>query len=66
MRVKSIDGRYIGDVIGYCRFKAHPGALNHKLAAKHRCTAKRCKHFETYSEPGNRKDRYRNRKEHKG
>ena len=36
MREKDINGNYIGNAIGYCHCIKHPGALNHKLAFKHK------------------------------
>jgi hypothetical protein len=61
MREKSIDGTYIGDAIGYCHYEQHTGALNKKLAYKHKCIAKKCKHLEKYSEEAwKKKDHYRN------
>ena len=50
MRRISISGKYISDAIGFCHYERHPGALNRKLARKHKCIAKKCKHLEKYSE----------------
>lgn len=62
-REKDINGKYIGDAIGYCHSDVHPGALNHTLAYKHKCIAKKCKHLEKYSEESwKKKDNYRNHK----
>lgn len=41
MREKSIDGKYIGDAIGFCHYSKHEGAINRKLAYEHRCIAKK-------------------------
>lgn len=49
-REKDINGKYIGNAIGYCHCPAHEGALNKKLAIEHKCVAKRCKYLEKYSE----------------
>ena len=62
MREPDIHGKYIGDAIGYCHYKEHPGALNKKLAYEHKCIAKKCKHLEKYSEKAwKKKQTYRNR-----
>lgn len=50
MRRISISGKYISDAIGFCYYERHPGALNRKLARKHKCIAKKCRHLEKYSE----------------
>ena len=50
MRQQDINGKYIGDAIGYCHYEKHKGALNYKLAKDHKCIAKHCKHLEKYSE----------------
>lgn len=50
MREKAINGKYIGNAIGYCHCDAHKGALNRELAYKHKCLAKRCKWLEKYNE----------------
>ena len=34
MRHQDINGKYIGDAIGYCHYKGHKGALNLILAKK--------------------------------
>ena len=63
MREKSIDGKYIGDAIGYCNYSKHPGAINRKLAYEHRCIAKKCKHLQKYSEDAWKlKQKYKNTK----
>lgn len=49
-REKSIDGKYIGNAIGYCDSDLHPGALNRELAYKHKCLAKKCNHLTKYNE----------------
>ena len=62
MRQQDINGKYIGDAIGYCHYEKHEGALNYKLAKEHKCIAKHCKHLEKYSEDAWRyKKRYRNK-----
>lgn len=50
MREKGIDGKYIGNAIGYCHYKAHEGALDRKTAYKHKCIAKKCKWLEKYND----------------
>lgn len=61
MRGKSIEGKYIGDGIGYCTCQAHEGLLNKRIAKKHKCLAKKCRHLvKTSEEAWERKDRYRN------
>ena len=63
MRERSIYGDYIGDAIGYCRYSKHPGALNYKIAKKHKCIAKKCKYLEKYSEDAWRKhSKYNNKR----
>lgn len=47
-REKDINGKYIGNAIGFCHCKMHEGALNSELARKHKCIGKRCKHLEIY------------------
>lgn len=60
-REKDINGKYIGNAIGYCHSELHPGALNHNLAYKHKCIAKKCKNLEKYSEDSWKiKEKYRN------
>lgn len=49
MREKDINGKYIGNAIGYCHCERHKGALNKELAYKHKCVAKKCKYLEKYS-----------------
>lgn len=62
MREKDINGKYIGNAIGFCHCKEHEGALNKSLAYKHKCVAKKCKHLEKYNEYAwAKKDTYRNR-----
>ena len=61
MREKSINGVWITP-IGYCHCDKHPGALNKKLAVKHKCIAKKCKHLEKYSEDAFRLKHYRNKR----
>nr|DAH33400.1 MAG TPA: hypothetical protein [Caudoviricetes sp.] len=48
MREKAITGKYIADAIGYCHCEKHKGALNRKLAYRHKCMAKKCKYLEKY------------------
>lgn len=63
MRERSIYGDYIGNAIGYCKCKKHPGALNKDIAKKHKCIAKKCKHLVKYSEDAWRtKSKYSNNK----
>lgn len=63
MRIKDINGRYIGDAIGYCHCIRHEGAVNKKLAFEHKCIAKRCKYLEKYSEDAwKKKDVYKNKR----
>lgn len=45
-----INGKYIGNAIGYCHCESHPGALNREIAFKHKCVGKKCKHLEKYDE----------------
>ena len=62
MREKSIDGKIIKNAIGFCRYEAHPGALNRELASKHKCAKKKCRHLEKYNEESWRqKPAYNNR-----
>lgn len=65
MRVKDINGNYINNAIGYCHCEIHPGALNHDIAYKHKCVAKRCKHLEKYSEDAFRRQQYKNKRRRK-
>ena len=59
MREIDINGKYIGNAIGYCHCPRHEGALNHDLAYKHKCIAKKCKYLEKYSEDAwRKKERY--------
>ena len=59
MREKDINGKYIGNAIGYCHCPRHEGALNHDLAYKHKCIAKKCKYLERYHEDAwRKKERY--------
>lgn len=63
MREKSIDGKWIGDAIGFCHCERHKGAVNKKLAYEHKCVAKKCKYLEKYSEDAwKKKDEYKNKK----
>ena len=50
MREKDINGKYIGNAIGFCHCPRHEGALNHDLGYEHKCIAKRCKYLEKYNE----------------
>ena len=50
MRHQDINGKYIGDAIGYCHYKGHKGALNLILAKKHKCIAKKCKYLEKWND----------------
>lgn len=66
MREKSIDGKWIGDAIGFCHCARHLGAVNRKIAHEHKCVAKKCKYLEKYSEDAWRlKLKYRNSKKRK-
>lgn len=47
-REKAINGKYIGNAIGYC--KLHEGALNNEIAIRHKCLGKKCKHLVKYNE----------------
>lgn len=49
MRVKDINGNYIGNAIGYCHCPRHEGALNHDLGYKHKCMAKKCGYLEQWN-----------------
>lgn len=49
-REVDINGKYIGNAIGYCHCESHPGALNRELAFKHKCMGKKCKCLEKYDE----------------
>lgn len=46
MRTKDIYGNYISNIIGYCHYSGHPGAINHSIAWHKKCKGKRCKHLE--------------------
>ena len=50
MREQDINGKYIGDAIGFCHYNKHKGALNKKLAYEHHCIAKQCRFLEKYTE----------------
>ena len=39
-REKDINGKYIGNAIGFCHCELHKGALNSELARKHKCIGK--------------------------
>ena len=54
MRERDINGKYIGDAIGYCHCEWHKGALNKKLAKEHKCVGKKCKYLEKYEEVWNK------------
>lgn len=63
MREVDINGKYIGDAIGFCHYGKHEGALNSRIARRHKCLAKKCKYLEKYNEESWRlKDSYRNRR----
>ena len=55
MREERIDGKIIKHARGFCRYGAHPGALNRELASKHKCVQKKCRHLEKYNEESWRK-----------
>lgn len=58
----SIENKYIGNAIGYCHSDLHPGALNHDLAYKHKCVAKKCPALEKYNdEQWKLKDKFYNK-----
>lgn len=62
-RQKDINGKYIGDAIGYCHCARHLGAINRKIAREHKCIAKKCKYLEKYSEDAWKlKQKYKNQK----
>lgn len=54
-RELDINGKYIGNAIGYCHCKSHEGAVNKELAIKHKCIGKKCKNLEKYNEESWRK-----------
>lgn len=61
MTEKDINGKYIRNAIGYCHYDGHKGALNHDLAYKHKCIAKKCKYLEKYSDKAWQRSKYVNR-----
>lgn len=61
MREIDINGKYISNAIGYCHFDGHEGALNHAIAYKHKCVAKKCRYLEKYPHSEWGKDKYINR-----
>ena len=57
--IKSINGKYIGNAIGYCHCMRHEGALNRNLTYKHKCIAKKCKYLEKYNDDAwKKKEKY--------
>lgn len=61
MRHKDIYGHWIGDAIGYCNCKYHPGAINRKIVKEKHCDRKHCKYLAKFDN-WHDKQRYKNRK----
>lgn len=62
MRAKDIHGNYISNVIGYCHYNGHPGALNHSIAWHKKCKGKHCRHLEIIVHEAWERQKYRNRR----
>ena len=63
LREQDINGKWIGNAIGFCHYNKHPGSLNKDIAYQHHCIAKKCRFLEKYSEEAwEKKHTYRNRR----